>query len=130
MKLIGLKIDKNPLAVDFMWKFNKKREEDFCYQELYKDMCFNIIDPDKIGEIMDYFVKKCDKGTSPQGLWSYKGINYQTLMKDYKDNSDFDEVLDYITEMLDISLLDEDRGYIASINVSYPETWKVQISYD
>lgn len=130
MRLLDFKIDKNPLAVDFMRKFNKKREEDFCYQELYKGMYFNITDPDKIGEIMDYFVKKCDKGTSPQGLWSYKGINYQTLMKDYKDNSDFDEVLDCITEMLDISLSDEDREYISSINVSYPETWKVQISYD
>lgn len=29
MKLIGLKIDKNPLTIDFMWKPNRKREEDF-----------------------------------------------------------------------------------------------------
>ena len=25
MKLIGLKIDKNPLTIDFMWKPNKKK---------------------------------------------------------------------------------------------------------
>lgn len=127
MKLIGLKIDKNPLTVDFMWKPNKKREEDFCYQELYKNLYFNISEPDEIGEIMDYFVNRCDEHVSPQSLWSYKGIDYQTLMKDYKDNSDFDEVLDHITEILNISLSDEDRSYIACIDVSYPETWEVQM---
>lgn len=127
MKLIGLKIDKNPLTVDFMWKPNIKREEHFIYQELYKDLYFDITDPDKIGEIMDYFVNRCDEHISPQGLWEYKGIDYQTLMKDYKNNSDFDEVLDHITEILNISLSDEDRSYIACIDVSYPETWEVQI---
>lgn len=127
MKLIGLKIDKNPLFIDFMWKPSKKREEDFCYQELYKDLYFEIIDLDKISIIMEYFVEKCDVDTSPQNLWESKGINYQTLMKDYKENSDFDEVLDHMIELLDISLSDEDRSYIACIDVSYPETWKVQI---
>lgn len=127
MKLIGLKIDKNPLTVDFMWKPNRKREEDFCYQELYKDLYFDITDPDKIGEIMDYFVNRCDEHTSPQSLWEYKEINYQTLMKDYEENSDFDEVLDNIIKILGISLIDEDRSYIACIDVSYPETWEVQI---
>lgn len=127
MKLIGLKIDKNPLTVDFMWKPNKKREEDFCYQELYKDLYFKITDPKQITEIMEYFVEKCDEGTSPQGLWEYKEIDYQTLMKDYKENSDFDEVLDHIAKILDISFSDEDRSYIACIDVSYPETWEVQM---
>lgn len=127
MRLIGLRIDKKPLTVDFMWKPNEKREEDSCYQEVYENLYFKITDPDKITEIMDYFVKKCDEDTSPQSLWSYKGINYQTLMKDYKDNSDFDEVLDYITKILGISLSDEDRSYIACIDVSYPETWEVII---
>lgn len=127
MRLIGLKIDKNPLSVDFMWKPNRTRDEDVCYQELYKDMYFDIIDLDKISEIMDYFVRKCDEGTSPQSLRFYKEIDYQTLMKDYKDNSDFDEVLDYMAELLNISLSDEDRNHIASIDVSYPETWEVQI---
>lgn len=127
MKLIGLKIDKNPLSVDFMWKPNRKRDEDFAYQELYNDLYFEITDLDKISEIMDYFVNKCDEHTSPQGLWGYKGIDYQTLMKDYKENSDFDEVLDHIIKILGISLIDEDRSYIACIDVSYPETWEVQI---
>ncbi len=127
MKLIGLKIDKNPLSVDFMWKPNRKREEDFCYQELYKDLYFKITDRKQITEIMEYFVEKCDEDTSPQGLWEYKEINYQTLMKDYKENSDFDEVLDHIIKILGISLIDEDRSYIACIDVSYPETWEVQI---
>ena len=127
MKLIGLKIDKNPLSVDFMWKPNRKRDEDFAYQELYNDLYFEITDLDKISEIMDYFVNKCDEHTSPQGLWGYKGIDYQTLIKDYKENSDFDEVLDHIIKILGISLIDEDRSYIACIDVSYPETWEVQI---
>lgn len=127
MKLIGLKIDKNPLTIDFMWKPNRKREEDFCYQELYKNLYFDISDPEKITEIMEYFVEKYDKGTSPQGLWESKGIDYQTLMKDYKENSNFDKVLDHIIEILGISLSDEDRSYITCIDVSFPETWKVQI---
>ena len=76
---------------------------------------------------MENFVEKCDEDTSPQGLWEYKEINYQTLMKDYKENSDFDEVLDHIIKILGISLIDEDRSYIACIDVSYPETWEVQI---
>lgn len=127
MKLIGLKIDKNPLTIDFMWKPNKKREEDFCYQELYKKLYFKITDPNEITEIMEYFVEKCDESTSPQSLWEYKEINYQTLMKDYKENSDFDEVLDHMVDLLNISLSDEDRNYIACIDVSFPETWKVDI---
>lgn len=127
MKLIGLKIDKNPLSVDFMWKPNRKREEDFCYQELYKNLYFDITDLKQITEIMEYFIEKCDKGTSPQSMWSYKGIDYQTLMKDYKENSDFDEVLDHIAKILDISFSDEDKSYIACIDVSYPETWEVQM---
>lgn len=127
MKLIGLKIDKNPLTIDFMWKPNKKREEDLRYQALYKDLCFKITDPEKITEIMEYFVEKCDEDTSPQSLWEYKEINYQTLMKDYKENSDFDEVLDHMVDLLNISLSEEDRNYIACIDVSFPETWKVDI---
>lgn len=127
MKLIGLKIDKNPLTIDFMWKPNKKREEDLRYQALYKDLCFKITDPEKITEIMEYFIEKCDESTSPQNLWEYKEINYQTLMKDYKENSDFDEVLDHMVDLLNISLSDEDRNYIACIDVSFPETWKVDI---
>lgn len=127
MKLIGLKIDKNPLTIDFMWKPNKKREEDLRYQALYKDLCFKITDPEKITEIMEYFVEKCDESTSPQSLWEYKEINYQTLMKDYKENSDFDEVLDHMVDLLNVSLSDEDRNYIACIDVSFPETWKVDI---
>lgn len=127
MRLIGLRIDKNPLTVDFMWKPNRKRYEDFCYQELYKDMYFEIIDPDKIGEIMDYFVNRCDEHLSPQTLWERKGIVYRTLIKDYEENSDFDEVLDRIIKMLGISLSDEDRSYISCIDVSYPKTWEVQI---
>lgn len=127
MRLIGLKIDKNPLTVDFMWKPNRKREEDFICQKLYKDMYFDITDPDKIGKIMDYFVNRCDEHMSPQSLWSYKGIDYQTLTKDYEEDSDFDEVLDRIIKMLGISLSNEDRSYIACIDVSYPETWEVQI---
>lgn len=51
----------------------------------------------------------------------------QTLMKDYKEDSNFDEVLDRIIEILGISLSDEDRNYITCIDVSYPETWEVDI---
>ena len=127
MKLIGLKIDKNPLVIDFMWKPNKKREEDLRYQALYKDLSFKITNPEQITEIMEYFMEKCDEDTSPENLWEYKEINYQTLMKDYKENSDFDEVLNHIAKILDISLSDEDKSYITCIDVSYPETWEVQI---
>lgn len=76
---------------------------------------------------MEYFIEKCDEDTSPENLWEYKEINYQTLMKDYKENSDFDEVLNHIAKILDISLSDEDKSYITCIDVSYPETWEVQI---
>ena len=127
MRLIGLRIDKNPLTVDFMWKPNRKREEDFICQKLYKNMYFDITDPDKIGKIMDYFVNRCDVHKSPQSLFECKGIDYLTLTKDYEENSDFDEVLDRIIKMLGIYLSDEDRSYISCIDVSYPKTWEVQI---
>lgn len=127
MKLIGLKIDKNPLVVEFVWSPDKKREESSIYQEPYNNMLFELKDQEKIGEIMDYFVKKCDEDKSPQSLFQSKGIDYKTLMKYFKDDSDFDEVLDHMVDLLNISLSDEDRNYIACIDVSFPETWKVDI---
>lgn len=90
-------------------------------------MLFELKDQEKIGEIMDYFVKKCDEDKSPQSLFQSKGIDYKTLMKYFKDDSDFDEVLDHMVDLLNISLSDEDRNYIACIDVSFPETWKVDI---
>lgn len=127
MKLIGLKIDENPLVVEFVWSPDKKREESSIYQEPYNNMLFELKDQEKIGEIMDYFVKKCDEDKSPQSLFQSKGIDYKTLMKYFKDDSDFDEVLDHMVDLLNISLSDEDRNYIACIDVSFPETWKVDI---
>lgn len=127
MKLIGLKVDENPLVVEFVWSPDKKREESSIYQEPYNNMLFELKDQEKIGEIMDYFVKKCDEDKSPQSLFQSKGIDYKTLMKDFKDDSDFDEVLDHMVDLLNISLSDEDRNYIAYIDVSFPETWKVDI---
>lgn len=127
MKLIGLKVDENPLVVEFVWSPDKKREESSIYQEPYNNMLFELKDQEKIGEIMDYFVKKCDEDKSPQSLFQSKGIDYKTLMKDFKDDSDFDEVLDHMVDLLNISLSDEDRNYIACIDVSFPETWKVDI---
>ncbi|MFN2102868.1 hypothetical protein ABDJ34_08135 [Finegoldia dalianensis] len=127
MKLIGLKVDENPLVVEFVWSPDKKREESSIYQEPYNNMLFELKDQEKIGEIMDYFVKKCDEDKSPQSLFQSKGIDYKTLMKYFKDDSDFDEVLDHMVDLLNISLSDEDRNYIACIDVSFPETWKVDI---
>ncbi len=127
MKLIGLKIDENPLVIEFVWSPDKKREESSIYQEPYNNMLFELKDQEKIGEIMDYFVKKCDEDKSPQSLFQSKGVDYKTLMKYFKDDSDFDEVLDHMVDLLNISLSDEDRNYIACIDVSFPETWKVDI---
>ena len=127
MKLIGLKVDENPLVVEFVWSPDKKREESSIYQEPYNNMLFELKDQEKIGEIMNYFVKKCDEDKSPQSLFQSKGIDYKTLMKYFKDDSDFDEVLDHMVDLLNISLSDEDRNYIACIDVSFPETWKVDI---
>ena len=127
MKLIGLKVDENPLVVEFVWSPDKKREQSSIYQEPYNNMLFELKDQEKIGEIMDYFVKKCDEDKSPQSLFQSKGIDYKTLMKYFKDDSDFDEVLDHMVDLLNISLSDEDRNYIACIDVSFPETWKVDI---
>lgn len=127
MKLIGLKVDENPLVVEFVWSPDKKKKESSIYQEPYNNMLFELKDQEKIGEIMDYFVKKCDEDKSPQSLFQSKGIDYKTLMKDFKDDSDFDEVLDHMVDLLNISLSDEDRNYIACIDVSFPETWKVDI---
>lgn len=127
MILLGLKVDENPLVVEFVWSPDKKREESSIYQEPYNNMLFELKDQEKIGEIMDYFVKKCDEDKSPQSLFQSKGIDYKTLMKYFKDDSDFDEVLDHMVDLLNISLSDEDRNYIACIDVSFPETWKVDI---
>lgn len=127
MKLIGLRLDENPLIIELMWVRNKKRIEDDICQEVYKNYNFYINDVDKIGQIMEYFVEKCDVGKSPQSLFEYKSINYLTLIRDYEENSDFDDVLDRITEILDISLSDKDREYIRGIDISYPKTWVVQI---
>lgn len=127
MKLIGLKIDENPLVVEFVWNPDKKREESSIYQEPYNNMLFELKDQEKISEIMDYFVKKCDEDKSPQSLFQSKGIDYKTLMKDFKDDSDFDEVLDYISKVLNVFLTSKDRSYIRGIDISYPETWKVDI---
>ena len=127
MKLIGLKIDKNPLIVELMWVRNEKRTEDGICQEVYKDYYFDINDIGKSTDIMQYFVEKCDPHLSPQSLFESKGVNYLTLMKDYEENNDFDEVLDYIAKILNVSLSDEDREYIRGIDISYPETWEVQI---
>lgn len=127
MKLIGLKIDENPLVVEFVWNPDKKREESSIYQEPYNNMLFELKDQEKISEIMDYFVKKCDEDKSPQSLFQSKGIDYKTLMKDFKEDSDFDEVLDYISKVLNVSLTSKDRSYIRGIDISYPETWKVDI---
>lgn len=127
MKLIGLKVDENPLVVEFVWSPDKKREESSIYQEPYNNMLFELKDQEKIGEIMDYFVKKCDEDKSPQSLFQSKGIDYKTLMKYFKADSDFDEILDHMVDLLNISLSDEDRNYIACIDVSFPETWKVDI---
>lgn len=72
-------------------------------------------------------LKNVMKTLPPENLWEYKEINYQTLMKNYKENSNFDEVLGHMADLLNISLSDEDRNYIACIDVSFPETWKVDI---
>lgn len=127
MKLIGLKIDKNPLIVELMCSRNKKRNEDDICQYVYKDYDFYIKDEKKIRKIVEYFVEKCDVHKSPQSLFEYKGVDYLTLIKDYEENSDFDEVLDCITEILGLPLSDEDREYIRGIDISYPKTWEVQI---
>lgn len=127
MKLIRLKVDENPLVVKFVWSPDKKREESSIYQEPYNNMLFELKDQEKISEIMDYFVKKCDEDKSPQSLFQSKGIDYKTLMKDFKDDNDFDEVLDYISKVLNVSLTSKDRSYIRGIDISYPETWKVDI---
>lgn len=127
MKLIGLRIDKNPLIVELMWIRNEKRTEDGICQEVYKNYDFYINDMRKSTDIMEYFVEKCDIHLSPQSLFEYKGVDYLTLIKDYEENSDFDEVLDHITEILGLSLSDKDRDYIRGIDISYPETWEVQI---
>lgn len=125
MMLLGLRVDKNPLIVEFMWSPDKKREEDSCYQEPYNNLYFDIKDQDKISKIMDYFIRKCDTNKSPQSLFQIKGVDYQTLIKDFKENSDFDEVLDYVAKILVLFLTSKDRSYIKGINVSYPETWDV-----
>lgn len=125
MILLGLKIDENPLIVEFMWSPDKNREEHSICQEPYNNMDFEIKDQEKIGKIMDYFVKKCDEHMSPQSLFQSNGIDYQTLIKDFKEDSDFDEVLDYIVEILNLSLTNKDKSYIRGIDISYPETWSV-----
>lgn len=127
MKLIGLRLNKTPLIVELMWVRNEKRTEDGICQEVYKDYYFDINDIGKTTDIMEYFVEKCDPHMSPQSLFECNGVDYFTLIKDYEANSDFDEVLDHIVKILDISLSDEDREYIRGIDISYPDTWEVQI---
>ena len=86
---------------------------------------WHIYDKEKIQQIVNLFLPRCDKGTSFQSLWERSSIGYISLFLDFnlKNKDIFDSVVDNICKILEISVEDNCKNYISSIEVAYPETW-------
>lgn len=84
-----------------------------------------IYDKEKIQQIMNFFSPICDDETSFQSLWRSCDIDYISLFLDFnlKNKDIFDNVVDNICKILEISVEDNCKNYISSIEVAYPETW-------
>ena len=132
--------EKNPLFVAFLgdFKCSKKMSEYKLKDFIARDertpastiavICnFNwyIYDKEKIQQIMNFFLLRCDDDISFQSLWERGGIGYISLFLDFnlKNKDIFDSVVDNICKILEISVEDNCKNYISSIEVAYPETW-------
>ena len=89
------------------------------------DFNWLVYDKEKIQQIINLILPRCDDGTSFQCLWERDGINYTSLFLDFnsKNKNIFDSAVDNICEILKISIDDKYKKYISSIEVAYPETW-------
>lgn len=110
----------------YMYEFYDREKDLGMYSPLDK-MTYKVTDKKKIKEILSYFFKKCDQGTSPQCLWeTIDGDIYMSLLKDYEieNTKDFDNVCDELLDWLN-EKYKTDKKYIANVEVAYPITWKV-----
>lgn len=132
--------EKDPLSVAFLGELKCSKDvseyklKDFITRDgrspilTIATICdFNwlIHDKDKIQQIINLFLPRCDKGTSFQSLWGLGGIDYISLFLDFnlKNKDIFDSAVDNICKILEISIEDKYKKYISSIEVAYPKTW-------
>lgn len=132
--------EKDPLSVAFLGELkcfkdvSEYKLKDFVARDERKPastiavICnfnWHIYDKEKIQQIMNFFLLICDDDTSFQFLWERGGIGYISLFLDYnlKNKDIFDSVVDNICKILEISVEDNCKNYISSIEVAYPETW-------
>lgn len=132
--------EKDPLSVAFFGELKCSKEmteynlNDFVTRDerspiltvaVICDFNWHIYDKEKIQQIMNFFLLICDDDTSFQSLWERGGIGYISLFLDYnlKNKDIFDSVVDNICKILEISVEDNCKNYISSIEVAYPETW-------
>lgn len=132
--------EKDPLSVAFFGelKCSKKMTEyklnDFVTrderspiltQAVICDFNWFIYNKEKIQQIINFFIPRCDDGTSFQSLWRRGNIDYISLFLNFNLNNKviFDSAIDNICKILKISIDDKYKIYISSIEVAYPETW-------
>ena len=91
----------------------------------------------KIKNILKWFFPVCDAHMSPQGLWGTDDCDYNSLLLDYQDNTNFDEIFIEITKQFPElrepkNLLEKIpnglhlRDVIATIEIAYPKTWNIK----
>ena len=151
LRLKELKItNKEPLHISFYGSIKKGTYNPYngaCEIEPRKDkgeidglsfLCpidegtFLIYDKKIIFQIMSYFFENCDENLSPQSLWeTAKGCKYKSLLKDieYKDEKYFDNIANCLFKMMKKEN-NLDKEYIYSIEVAYPEEWKVKYAVE
>lgn len=132
--------EKDPLSVAFFGKLKCSKEmteynlNDFVTHDerspilteaVICDFNWFVYDKEKIQQIINFFIQRCDDGTSFQSLWRRGDIDYISLFLDFNLNNKviFDNAIDNICKILKISIDDKYKKYISSIEVAYPETW-------
>lgn len=132
--------EKDPLSVAFFGelKCSKNMTEyklnDFVTRDKRSPILTNAVicdfnwlidDKEKIQQIINFFIQRCDDGTSFQSLWRLGDIDYISLFLDFNLNNKvtFDNAIDNICKILKISIDDKYKKYISSIEVAYPKTW-------
>ena len=132
--------EKDPLSVAFFGELKCSKEmteynlNDFVTRDerspiltvaVICDFNWLVYDKEKIQQIINLILPRCDDGTSFQCLWERDGINYTSLFLDFnsKNKNIFDSAVDNICEILKISIDDKYKKYISSIEGAYPETW-------
>ena len=132
--------EKDPLSVAFFGELKCSKEmteynlNDFVTRDerspiltvaVICDFNWLVYDKEKIQQIINLILPRCDDGTSFQCLWERDGINYTSLFLDFnsKNKNIFDSAVANTCKILKISIDDKYKKYISSIEVAYPETW-------